>query len=409
LCWALTWEAPRKTQARRYLQRNRGVTFKSAAWFHAVRDHASEQRFRTFFRVSRSTFSKLRDVLWAHARPIIRRRRGGAQLALDLQLAITLYRLGHYGNACSVDAVADLFSVSVGAVIKSIRRVVKALSMIAPEHIKWPSRSCRAASSRFAADGYGFQGCIGATDSTTFTLADQPALRPWSSFDRKSMYSLNGIIKCDWNYNVINFTLWCTGAAPDTFVQSTADWHQHPAIYFSAGEYLLGDKGMLYTSRVIGPFKEPDCTSPAERNFNYQLARLRDKSEHTISILKGRWSSLKEVRVALATDKQFSFAMGWVVACCVLHNFCVKEGDAFPEEALSDESPCIGDAAGGRCTCAPQRGTGAHVCIYEAEWDVQSECMSKREAVDIIIWTTLYKQMNTRNATAPQKLAPRLS
>jgi len=94
LFWALTWEALRKTQARRYLKRNRGFTFKSAAWFHAVRDHASEQRFRTYFRVSRSTFSMLRDVLWAHARPILRRRRGGAQLALDLQLAITLYRLG---------------------------------------------------------------------------------------------------------------------------------------------------------------------------------------------------------------------------------------------------------------------------------------------------------------------------
>jgi len=96
---------------------------------------------------------------------------------------------------------------------------------------------------------------------------------------------------------------------------------------------------MLYTSRVIGPFKEPNCTSPAERNFSYQLDRLRVKSEHTICILKGRWSSLKELRVALATDKQFSFAIGWVLACCVPHNFCVKEGDAFPEEALSDKSP----------------------------------------------------------------------
>ena len=268
LCLALTWETHLKTQARRYLQRNWGVTFNSAAWFHAVRDHASGQRFRTYFRLSRSTFSKLQDVLWAHACPIFLRRRGGVLLALDLELAITLYRLGHYGNACSVDAVADLFGISVSAVIKSTRRVVETLSMIAPEHIKWPGRSCRAASSRFAADGYGFQGCIGATDGTTFPQTYQPALHPWSYFDRKSRYSLNGIITCEWNYNDINVTLGCTGAAPDTFVQSMADWHQHPAIYFSAGEYLLGDKGMLYTSRVIGPFKEPDRTSPAECTFN---------------------------------------------------------------------------------------------------------------------------------------------
>jgi len=42
-----------------------------------------------------------------------------------------------------VDAVADAFCVSFGGVIKSARRVVKALSMIAPEHIEWLSRSCR--------------------------------------------------------------------------------------------------------------------------------------------------------------------------------------------------------------------------------------------------------------------------
>ena len=63
------------------------------------------------------------------------------------------------------------------------------------------------------------------------------------------------------------------------------------------------------------------------------------ESEKTIGRLKGRWSSLKELRVALSTDKQFSFAMGWVVACCVPHNFCVKEVEAFPAETLSDESP----------------------------------------------------------------------
>ena len=220
LLWALTWEALRKTQARRYLQHNRGVTFKSAAWFHAVRDHASEQRFRTYFRVSRSTFSKLRGVLWAHARLVCRRRRGRAQLALDLQLAIMLYRLGHYGNACSVDAVAELFGVSTGAVIKSTRRVLNTLSMIAPEHIKWKSRSFRAASSRLAADRYGFKGCIGATDGTTFPLAYQPSLHPWSYFDRKSRYSQNGIITCDWNYNFINITLGCTGAAPHRFYRA---------------------------------------------------------------------------------------------------------------------------------------------------------------------------------------------
>jgi len=96
-----------------------------------------------------------------------------------------------------VDAVAELFGVSTGDVIKSARRVVNTLSMIAPQHIKWKSRSCQAASSRLAADGYGFKGRITATDGTTFPLAYQPFLHPWSYLDRKSRYSQNGIITCD--------------------------------------------------------------------------------------------------------------------------------------------------------------------------------------------------------------------
>jgi len=73
------------------------------------------------------------------ARAALCRRRGGSQLSLDLQLPVTLFRVSHYGKACSVDAVADLFGVSVGGVIKSTRLVVKALAAVSPQHIRWPN------------------------------------------------------------------------------------------------------------------------------------------------------------------------------------------------------------------------------------------------------------------------------
>lgn len=96
------------------------------------------------------------------------------------------------------------------------------------------------------------------------------------------------------------------------------------------GQYLLGDKGMLLSRNLIGPFKETEITGAADRNFNYQLARLWVKSEHAIGILKGRWSSLKELRLSLLTDKQFSFALAWIMACVVLHNVCLEKGNRFP-------------------------------------------------------------------------------
>jgi len=104
----------------------------------------------------------------------------------------------------------------------------------------------------------------------------------------------------------------------------------------------LGDKGMLYSRYVIGPFKEPECTCAEYLNFKYQLAWLRVKSERANGILKGRWSSLKELRLVLATDRHFSIAMSWITACIVLHNVCVEVGDGFPDQPVpepSHESP----------------------------------------------------------------------
>jgi len=274
LCWGLSWYTLHHTHARRYLRRDRGGVAKTGAWFRMVFYSASEERFRNHFRVSRSTFLTLKNLLLTRARPVISCRRGGAQVKLELQHAITLFHLGHYGNACSVDAVADLFGVSVGAVIESTRRGVKVLAGAAPQHIRWPNAQRRATLSAFAAEKHGFQHCIGATDGTTVPLAYQPALQPWTYFDRKQRYSLNGLFTCRWDCCITNVVLGCTGAAPDAFVQSTAEWHRRPNIFFSVKKLLLGDKGML-PRFVIGPFKEPECTCAEHRNFNYQLARLR--------------------------------------------------------------------------------------------------------------------------------------
>ena len=59
-------------------------------------------------------------------------------------------------------------------------------------------------------------------------------------------------ITCDWDCRITNIVLGCTGAAPDTYVQSTATWHRRPNVYFTNGKYLLGDNGMLYSRNVIG-------------------------------------------------------------------------------------------------------------------------------------------------------------
>jgi len=140
---------------------------------------ASEMQFRTAFRVNRSSFQAFKSILLVRARTVSCSRRGGSQLSVEFQLSDILFRVGHYGNACSVNAVEDLFGVSVGGVIKSTRRVIKALASVAPQHIRWPNTQRRASLSAYAAERFRFDDCIRATDGTTFPLAYQPALHPW--------------------------------------------------------------------------------------------------------------------------------------------------------------------------------------------------------------------------------------
>jgi len=117
LGWALSYDVFRNTHGRRYLARGGAGVAKFDAWYKSAFYHSSEQRFRGYFRVDRATFAAVLLALRRDARSLFFHSRGGAQVDLQLQLAINLCRPGHYGNACSVDAVADLCGASVGAVV----------------------------------------------------------------------------------------------------------------------------------------------------------------------------------------------------------------------------------------------------------------------------------------------------
>jgi len=128
----------------------------------------------------RTTFAYVFSMLRAHAGGVFTSRRGTTQIRLDIKLTIALFRFGHYGNGSRVHFVADLFGVSSGTVVKSTERVVEGLKRLAPSVIRWPNTQRRAQQAEWAGSSYGCENCIGATDGTTFPLAYQPALHPWS-------------------------------------------------------------------------------------------------------------------------------------------------------------------------------------------------------------------------------------
>ena len=84
---------------------------------------------------------------------------------------------------------------------------------------------------------------------------------------------------------------------------------------------LLGDSAYPLSAWLPRLYHE-GAKHPEEINFNQKLSCARVSVEFSFGILKGRWRILQKRH-----DSVISFTNQIVIACCVLHNFCVEVGD----------------------------------------------------------------------------------
>ena len=84
---------------------------------------------------------------------------------------------------------------------------------------------------------------------------------------------------------------------------------------------LLGDSAYPLSTWLLKPYHE-GTNDPEEINFNKELSRARVSVECAFGILKGRWRILQK-----RLDSDIAFTNQIIIACCVLHNFCIEAGD----------------------------------------------------------------------------------
>ena len=75
---------------------------------------------------------------------------------------------------------------------------------------------------------------------------------------------------------------------------------------------------------VVAPYKRPEHDHPDNEAFNKQVSMLRIRSEHAIGFLKGRFQSLRDLRVLIQDEKTHKSAVYWVVACISIHGFATR-------------------------------------------------------------------------------------
>ncbi|KAI7964478.1 hypothetical protein MJO29_002576 [Puccinia striiformis f. sp. tritici] len=255
----------------------------------------SDYDFRQAARTSKDGFVQVLEKIVGN--PVFHRGGGGgrwAQLPIAHQLALTLERLGSNGNGASVGRFSRNLQVGRGTVIKVSCRVIAALVSLGRMYVQWPNRERRAEISEVLRME-GFEGCMGFVDGTTIPLFQRPGFDGETFFDRKKRYSLNAQIVCDCDKYITSFLTRWPGSCGDSKVYKRMQLHVNSSEYFDEGQYLLADSAYELTNTVIPSYKSPASNSSINTEFNYCVAKARVRNEHTIGILKARWSSLREM------------------------------------------------------------------------------------------------------------------
>ncbi|KLO10886.1 hypothetical protein SCHPADRAFT_806927, partial [Schizopora paradoxa] len=105
---------------------------------------------------------------------------------------------------------------------------------------------------------------------------------------------------------------------------------EHTTIYKNPGKFLVGNEFIWADSAyplqtwLVAPYKKPLRDLPENEEFNNHVSMVRIRSEHAIGFLKGRFKSLKGLRVKIQDKRTHRLATYWVIACIMVHSFAMK-------------------------------------------------------------------------------------
>ncbi|GFR14029.1 nuclease HARBI1, partial [Trichonephila clavata] len=236
-----------------------------------------------------------------------------------------LIALRFYAVACMQLAIADLFDVSQPTVCRVVHRVSEAIASLLPDFIHLPvnREECKTVSRKFF-NIAGFPKVIGALDGT-FVRIISPGGEDAERFRcRKSYFALNVQTIIDADLVIRNVVARWPGSAHD----STVFNNSAACLSLKTNElyrdfHLLGDTGYACEKYLLTPFGNPRTL--AEVRYNKSHVLTRNTIERKYGILKRRFPCL-----SIGLNCNIERVPAIIVACCVLHNLCIRLDDPEP-------------------------------------------------------------------------------
>ncbi|EUC57648.1 DDE family endonuclease [Rhizoctonia solani AG-3 Rhs1AP] len=318
--------------------------------------------FRDHLRVNPHTFDALVAAIIGD--PVFQNNSNNSQIPVDQQVAVALYRLGHYGNAVSVKDVGLWAGWGAGTVDLVTRRFFVAICRpnFYQASVSWPTAEEQESAMEWVESQTCFEWHNGwlMVDGTLVILDRRPGHYGNSYYDRKCNYSLNVQIICLPNLRIIDFGVGLPGSQHDAAAWKHTRLPTEHVRLLGQDDWIWGDSAYPIRKWIVSPYKVPEKNIPQNAAFNYQVSRVRVRSEHCNALLKGRFPSLRGLRVRIDNSIHTSFATIWVTVCVALHNFALvhEGGDYIHNNFFEEGRQILREEAGDEVEIDPRFNQG---------------------------------------------------
>ena len=312
---------------------------------HPIVDESiPEYEFKRLLHVTKETFWELARV----CKNNITRENTNfrASLSPEKVLAIALYRLAH---GVSFRVCAGVFNVGKTTAREAFEDFVSALITVKGNFIKFPSTLQEKKNSIDSFAGRSsLPNVIAAIDGTHIRIK-APKENQEDYFSRYHQYDVvcQGVV--DGHTRFLDIVAGFPGSMHDSrvlrntkisrFLNEGFSVPQVKVNGKSVSPYLVGNSAYPLMTTILKPFSD-STTDSAEKKFNIELSRAHVAVECAFGVLKSRFQILmKKIDDTLERSNQI------IVACCVLHNICIGNGDEWeiPEVEIDTKVAISGE------------------------------------------------------------------
>ncbi|KFH70445.1 hypothetical protein MVEG_01808 [Podila verticillata NRRL 6337] len=255
------------------------------------------------------------------------------QAPVRTQLTVALYRLGTKG--LSTHKHAFTMGIGQGTVDLYTWRCIFAIEELQSKFIVWPDQARKAVISSWFKNNKGFPSAIGAVDGVPIPFESAPHYDTASWNTRKFVHAMGCTAVCDHQGRFTYVSTGYVGSMHDSLAYRDTYLHGRKDEFFQGKEYILGDAAYAISTTVIPRYKGANH-SRDELTFNLLHGSARVKIEHAFGWLKLKWQSLQNLPVKVNKRKHVTRASSWVMACFILHNFCLMNPDGIESDDAED-------------------------------------------------------------------------